>query len=273
VKRGDPNSAEAAIAMLDRSEVLYLRNQDLRHHLLRTAAYWHVSGISSMAFLPDFMRIPIIARYNRRLRQSLRAFIQSGVDTAVRKELQDALGIATVTAVPIPNAASNFLDKYSHSSLEDAFEKLRGDFSKHKKAIVDWEKRVRTTDKKGYGEALKVMNEIKASLAALEPTDKIEMLLSVTPGVVADIVAAALSGGSLGGGTLVEPAKKGLNLIRRWRQRARISFFNTGKNEAAKIPNQPELLEKAFGRSLNPTQTERFVMLTDSLQRLTQPAI
>jgi hypothetical protein len=163
VKRGDPNSAEAAIAMLDRSEVLYLRNQDLRHHLLRTAAYWHVSGISSMAFLPDFMRIPIIARYNRRLRQSLRAFIQSGVDTAVRKELQDALGIATVTAVPIPNAASNFLDKYSHSSLEDAFEKLRGDFSKHKKAIVDWEKRVRTTDKKGYGEALKVMNEIKVA--------------------------------------------------------------------------------------------------------------
>jgi hypothetical protein len=273
VRKGNPKSADAAIALLKDSEILYLRNQDLRHHLLRTAAYWEVSGTLSMAFLPDFMRIPIIAKYNNRLRQSLRTFIQSGVDTAVRKELQDALGIVTVTAVPVPNAVSIFLDRYSRSSMEEALDDLRKDFSKHNKAIVNWEKKMRTTNKNGYGEALKVMNEIKASLAALEPTDKIEMLLSVTPGVVADIVAAALSGGSLGGGTLVEPAKKGLNLIRRWRQRARISFFNTGKNEAAKIPNQPELLVKAFGRSLTPMQTERFMMLTDSLQRLTQPAI
>jgi hypothetical protein len=273
VRRGDPNTADAAIALLNTSEVLYLRNEDLRHHLLRTAAYREVSGMLSMAFLPDFIRIPIIARYNARVRQSLRTLIQSSIDTAVRKELEDALRIASVNVVPIPNAVSNFFDKYSQSGMEEALNELRMDFSDHKKTIVNWEKRIRTTDKKGYGEALRVMNEIKASLAALQPTDKVEMLLSVTPGVVADIVEAALTGGSLGPGTFVEPVKEALNLARRWRQRARISFFNTGKNEAAKIQNQSELLKKAFGRSLTPTQTDRFLMLTDSLQRLTQPAI
>jgi hypothetical protein len=270
VKRGDLNSAEAAIALLERAknEYFYLKNSDLRHHLLRTAAYWEVSGMLKTAFLPDFIRIPIIAGYNAMLTQTLRTFIQESVDGLIRKELEAALRIASTSVIPVPNAVSNFLDRYPHSSLEEAFDGLRWEFSEHKKAIVDWEKRVRMTDKKGYGDALRVIEEIKASLAALKATDKTEMVVSVAPGVFAEF-----AGGSLGASTFVGAAKEGLNLIRRWRQRARISFFNTGKNEAARIENQSELLKKVFGRSLTPRQTERFLRLTDSLQRLTQPAI
>src|SRR5438046_1987774 len=55
-------------------------SEDLQLHRLRTAAYWEVSGILSMAFLPDFMRIPIIAGYNARLIQNLRDVIQRSVD-------------------------------------------------------------------------------------------------------------------------------------------------------------------------------------------------
>lgn len=265
VKKGD-NSADAAIALLAsaKNEHFYRKNPDLRHHLLRTAAYWEVSGMLKTAFLPDFTRIPIIAGYNATLTQTLRTFIQESVDGLIRKELEAALRIASTSVIPIPNAVSNFLDRYPHSSLEEAFDGLRWEFSEHKKAIVDWEKRVRMTDKKGYGDALRVIEEIKASLAALKATDKTEIVVSVAPGVVADFV-----GGSLGASAFVGAAKEGLNLIRRWRQRARISFFNTGKNEAARIENQSELLKKVFGRSLTPRQTERFLRLTDSLQRLT----
>jgi hypothetical protein len=54
-------------------------DKDLRLHQLRTAAYWEISGQLSLAFLPDFMRIPIISGYNDRIRQSLRTLIQSKV--------------------------------------------------------------------------------------------------------------------------------------------------------------------------------------------------
>jgi hypothetical protein len=89
----------------------------------------------------------------------------------------------------------------------------------------------------------------------------------------ASCMATDAAQGSIGAGTFVEPAKIGFDIIKRWRQRAPISVLITGKNEAARIPKQQELLEKAFGLHLTPRATDRFVMLTDSLQRLTQPLI
>jgi hypothetical protein len=67
-----------------------------------------------------------------------------------------------------------------------------------------------TIDKNGYGEALSVMNEIKASLATLEPKDKTAMVLSVAPGLAADSAAGSFGPSSL------DTAKMGLDLIRRW---------------------------------------------------------
>jgi hypothetical protein len=87
---------------------------------------------------------------------------------------------------------------------------LWDDFSAQKEEIVKWEKKKRSIDKKGYEAALELMKEINDSLSALKPLDNTEMMISVAPGVAADI-----AGSSFGAGTVVEPAKTALNRIRR----------------------------------------------------------
>lgn len=74
-------------------------------HFLRTAGYWEICGKLNLAFLPDFIRIPIISGYNTRLRQSLRTFVNAKVNEFVRSELEAAIGIAAPMYVSISNAA------------------------------------------------------------------------------------------------------------------------------------------------------------------------
>lgn len=157
------------------------------------------------------------------------------------------------------------MDIYSSSGIEEAFDSLWNEFAAQKKAIVNWEKKMRRADKEGYEVALKVMKEINESLEASKPTDYTEMAYSIAPGVVADF-----ADDSVGAGTAVEGAKKGLSFIRRWKQRTRITYFNNGKKEAGRIKNQGDLLMKAFGNDLNSEQITRYLELTDSLQQLTR---
>jgi hypothetical protein len=247
------------------------RDKEFLLHFLRTAGYWEISGKLNLAFLPDFMRIPIISGYNARLRQSLRTFISAKVDELVRSEVEAAMGIAVPMPVPIPNAISNFLFKYSETStMEDAFDSIRDEFAEDRSTIIKWEEKMRKSDKNGYKESLEVMEEIASSLSAITKSDKGEIVVSATAGVASDMLEMSLHK-TLGLSTAEFAVREGLTLIRRWRQRARISYFNTGKKDAANVRNQNELFKNAFGISLTPRQIDRFSALADSLDKLTQP--
>jgi hypothetical protein len=236
-----------------------------RFHFLRTAIYWVISGKLHLAFVPDFIRIPIIWRYQERIRQSLRMFIARKVDERVRKDLQSAMVIASPMPIPVPNAVFSFLNMYSASGLEEAFECMREEFKEERKTIVDWESRIYRTDKTGYGEALKVMKEITSSLAALKKADWSEIALFISPGVVTDIIS-----GTAGPSTTTSLIREGVNAIRRWTHRARISYFNNAKNEASNMQNQQHLFNNVFGDSLSSRQINRFLALSKSLDDLTQ---
>ena len=71
------------------------KNDDLSKHRLRTAFYWEIATHLGIAFLPDFMRIPILSGYNARVRQSLRMFIESKIahfKRVCRREIRDDMG-------------------------------------------------------------------------------------------------------------------------------------------------------------------------------------
>lgn len=108
VKSGSRDSIDTAISLLKGSENLVLRNENIKLHLIRTAAYWLISGKLKTAFLPDFIRIPIIAGYHAKLKQSLRMLLQSKVDAKEMKKLEDASDAASLNVIPIPSAASRF---------------------------------------------------------------------------------------------------------------------------------------------------------------------
>jgi hypothetical protein len=211
------------------------------------------------------MRIPILAGYNDRQRQSLRMFIATKVDQIVRKELEDTMSVAAPMQIPMPNVVSNFLYKYSTYRLEETLDDMRETFAEERKTIIGWEGRMRRTHKTGYGEALNIMNEISSSLTALKKTDWSEIVLAIGPRLAKDVVA-----GTFGLSTAVPFAKDGVNLVRKWAQLSRISYFNNSKKEAANIENQKELLLHVFGNTLTSMQITRFLRLSKSLDNLTQ---
>jgi hypothetical protein len=84
------------------------------------------------------MRIPILAGYNDRQRQSLRMFIATKVDQIVRKELEDTMSVAAPMQIPMPNVVSNFLYKYSTYRLEETLDDMRETFAEERKTIIGW---------------------------------------------------------------------------------------------------------------------------------------
>ena len=124
------------------NSVLNNNDEDLWLYRLRTVEYWEISGMTNGAFLPDLLRIPIIAGYGRGIRESIRMLLQMSVDYLSRQKLESLLPLAAPIIIPTPNAVSNFLNSYSSTnSLEESFNYLRKEFAEHKKAIVRWEAR------------------------------------------------------------------------------------------------------------------------------------
>lgn len=238
---------------------------DLRLHRLRTAAYWEISGMLRLAYLPDFMRIPIISAYNDRLRKNLRICLQGTVDNMIREQIQDAMRFVESTLVPIPPSTTVFLERYHTSSLE-AFDGMREEFAEERKTIVKWEEKMQKADKMNLKETLKLISDMNSSMAALKKKNASEILVNVGPGIVTDTLS-----GSLGPGTAVPLAMEAIGIIDNWLKRRRISYFVTGKKEAETISNQGELLKKAFGSSLTPRQANRFLALTKTLEKLAEP--
>lgn len=243
-------------------------SDELTIQFLRTAIYWEIAGKLRLAFLPDFLRIPILTGYNARIKQSLRMFINSNVDMLVKKELDAAMSIAEASIVPIPNSVSKFLNRYyKDPSIDNAFDSMRKDFSEERNTIIKWEQNMRQTGKTDYVDALKIKEEISNSLNALSKSDKSDMIVSTSAGVASDLLGT-LSTGTPGISTVENSLKIAIDLINKWRSRARISYFNPGKNESKQVNNQNELLNFAFKNSLTPTEIDKFSRLSDSLQEL-----
>lgn len=93
------------------------------------------------------------------------------------------------------------------------------------------------------------------------------MIVSTSAGVASDLLGT-LSTGTPGISTVENSLKIAIDLINKWRSRARISYFNPGKNESKQVNNQNELLNFAFKNSLTPTEIDKFSRLSDSLQEL-----
>jgi hypothetical protein len=238
------------------------REYDELQFRIRTALYWAFSNACNIPFQPDFVRIPIIYEHNARIRQSLRMFMAASIDKLVREELDNALSIAEVKTIPIPNLLLRFLNLYSKHDLDYSLDNLRNEFADQKQALTEWETRLKDS-KSSYSECIKIIKEIYSSLESITPRDKGDIALSVGPAVLSDILS-----GSPGISTANTALSEGLDAVRRWSRSSHISYFTKGKKEAQSIRNEPELIEKVFGRSLSFRETEMFLSLANALDSL-----
>jgi hypothetical protein len=249
-------------------------NLYLRFHRLRTAIYWIVAAKFSLAFLPDFMRIPMIDGYNIRLKKSLRMYIQDEIDKRANEQIVRA-DIAEVQSFPIPNVTLQFLENYSKSDkdLENTLNGLRKKFQEHNKAIVKWESIVHNPEA-STKDVSKAMEQINNALESLENTDRIQASVSI--GTAALSVLKMILGSSYGGTPLSIDdinsvgggVKDGVSLIRKLYNRSRISYYYDGMKQASLVTNQNKLIDNAFGDSFTKMQSERFVKLSESANRI-----
>lgn len=244
---------------------------------IRTAAYWLIPGILPISFLPDFIRIPLITKYNTRLKQmmresiktqSVRLFIEKKVQDDFRSELKKLWPFANPKPIPIPNAALTFLDNYSSSSsLEETFRSLRQGFQSNKKQIVKWESILRDADKTGYGKALKTLDEMSASLESGEKTDRLHSVFSIGMGAIRDLL-----GFSPGINSAEAALPEISDIIKKSMQRKKISYVYSGIKQQYDVKNRSDLLEKTFGSTLTNDQRYNFFILTEYLDNLiTEP--
>jgi phosphatidylinositol kinase/protein kinase (PI-3 family) len=122
------------------------------------------------------------------LTQSLRTILQSKIDNYSKRDLEDVLPIPTPILIPLPSIVSNFLNKCHNSSLEETLDSMREAFKDTKRAITNWETRMRRITTKS--EEQKIKNEIYQSIAAaIEKEKNYEILLSVSNPVIEDSIA------------------------------------------------------------------------------------
>lgn len=254
---------------IPKNSVLYRYREGLRRHRLRTIGYWEISGMLNIGFLPDLVRIPLIAGYQRGIIESIRTLLQRTVDHLKhRSEL--ALRLAAPIIIPMPAPVSNFLDLYSSTnSVEESLDKLRKRFAEHKDTIVKWEDEFRKPNRTAEGTE-KIIRDMQAKLSSINvKTDVSDIVADIGPGLAEDLV----SGKSIGAGTSIHIGEQAYKYLIAWWRRGRISYLYNGKKEADRIENQPRLLRKAFGDKygyLTPGQGKRFVKLTQSLEDLTK---
>lgn len=114
------------------------KDEKLRAHLLRTAAYYEISRKFHLAFLSDFMRIPILSTYHATLTKNIRMWILKGIDDSSKAQGR-ILSLATATPISIPSAAAIFLDEYAsdptEKNLANALSYLMNSFKNHRKKI------------------------------------------------------------------------------------------------------------------------------------------
>ena len=181
---------------------------------MRTVIYWEIPDIAGIPFMPDLLRIPIIAGYDVRLRQNIRMFVDAKVNQLDKKETDNLQGFACFKTVPTPNSFGNFLSKYHQTSdLEGSLNDMRKEFSGERKIIIEWERNLRR-ENKTHEEAVEIMNKMISSLNALKKTDWNDIVVSASPRVVTGMLDGSI--GFSAGESLI---KEAFSIIKRWRQR------------------------------------------------------
>jgi hypothetical protein len=229
-------------------------------HRLRTAQYWIVAAKRGLTFAPDFIRIPILADYvaerKARLDWYIRDLIQKTVDNIARKELESTSRMKSAELMPIPNAAANFLNRYSSTGdMEKSFRDTREEYEKYKSQIIEWEKR-QFDPEINQAEKFKLKKEIAETLRdSLADNERTVAIIESAFGVILNP----------GFSSAVPVAKEIRNLVKKYRAKKRICYFLNGKKEAALINQHPLILERVFGKSFNKGQLERFKDLVNAL--------
>jgi hypothetical protein len=209
--------------------------------------------------VPDFIRIPILANYvaKRKIQFGLdiRDVIQKTVDSIARKELEDTSKIRSPVLMPIPNAAANFLNRYSSTGdMKASFRHIRKEYNEHNKTVTEWEKRQfdpEINQEKKDKLNKEIAETLRDSLAENEKT------MAIVQAAFGFVFHPSLT-------SAVPPAKVIWDLIKKYRAKRRIWYFLQGKREAALIKEQPHILERVFGKSLNEGQLARFKDLVDA---------
>lgn len=258
--------------------------KQLQFHFLRTAAYWQISSIRRIPFAVDFMRIPLIATYNIRVKQVLRTYMQKVIDMAYRKDLET---FTTLNAciIPVPPTTMLFIKKYFELGLEKAVDSLRDEFREHRKDIVEWEENI-TKEDISINELKKIINDrVETSLGTLGKVDASQAILSLDylddteksflrkiqeiagnvndVGVPLDVKGAVSS--------IPAIAMKAIDYALATRRRKKVVYFFNVLKEVNSIVNHKDLFRKAFGRTVNDSVLERFSGLSTSLDKLMLP--
>ena len=213
--------------------------------------------------MPDFLRIPLVAGYSQRLSQSIRIFLQTSADSLNRKEIEGAQQVTETRTIPLPAITSKFLVLYNEKrELSETLDALREEFREHRKAIVDWEQRMRESSLK---EQRKVSKEISSSIESLKSVNETEIILNIDYMVGKDFLT---SGSWLD--TAATVVKEVYKMLKRQFDRRHVIYYYTSMKEANKIKDQPDLLKDTFGSQLTQGQSQRFIKLATRLNELTQ---
>jgi hypothetical protein len=242
----------------------------LRLHRLRTAEYWVTAGKLNIPFLPDFMRIPAVAGYQGLLRYAIRYIIQNIFDKIALEEFLATDKLLSSIEIPIPDGVSNFLNKYrSTGSMEESFNYMRETFANYKNQIIQWEDQVYNIRGVSRMEKLEVLKEIKSTMSSSLQQIGIDFT-EIGASLIDNILLESLSGHMPVVPGSQPILKLAVDYFKASVAKKKIWYFLWGRNEAANIENQHEMLKYAFGASLDETQINRFLQLTNSLYMLSK---
>lgn len=232
----------------------------------RTALYTEISETLRIPLTVDFTRIPIIQRYHARIQKSLRTFILSIADEIALKQLDDASKIVGSWPVPVASPVLQFLRQYSSPNVQpgEVLENMRTAFNDIRRQIIDWEDTFMHIDTIGPGEALDVVQEIYSKIDSIQDEVSISnIFLSFAPAIVPPVDP----------NKIIELAKKGKDLLKWLLDRRQMSYYITGKDEINKIVGQKALLRNAFDYYLTDTEKQKFLYLSNYLEKLTEPLV
>ncbi len=276
-------SPSSIFDIASKTETLMGNEKQLQFHFLRTVAYWQISSIRRIPFAVDFMRIPLVASYNIRIKQVLRTYLQKVIDMAYKKDLETFTSL-NACVIPVPPTTMSFIKKYFELGLEEAVDSLREEFKEHRKDIVEWEENI-TREDISINELKKIINDrVETSLKTLGKIDTSQAILSLDylddteksllkkiqeiaenvndVGVPLDVKGAISS--------IPAIAMKAIDYALATKRRKKVVYFFNVIKEVNNIVNHKDLFRKAFGRT-NDSVFERFSHLSTSLDKLMLP--
>jgi hypothetical protein len=250
----------------DRNYLLGSKEEGMRIHSLRTIFYAEISDHTMIPFMPDFLRIPILAGYdNLRLYQSYSLNLETTADKDNIKKAEKIRRKTQRITIPIPGVTAKFLKIYNEKhELPETIDRLREEFCHKRKFVVEVEKKRRSGASMAELEKLgKQMESGEASLISGNGEDVGEIVLTGL-----ETAEEALGGGMpLGkGGKLFMMLAK--NFKKLYYRGGRTSYFYSNKQEAYTITNLEELLRDTFRGSLDVSQKSRFLHLAKYLYEL-----